>query len=252
MEPTMLKAVICDWNRTLFPDEYEEGFFGGLCRRLFLQAASRGQVRRMLGLVGLAQRCYRLIWRAHRDRAWTLGYIAVVTRLMNRYAFQGVPQAYVDEYVEAYARRSAGRVDGRLLAPLREARGRGVQVGIISSGCLSGIRRTLQQAGYEVDFILANDFRYRDGVVDKFRLTVMQNKAKLLDLALAHLGVAAEEVMYIGDSLQDEECFHRVAWPVASYWTRPQECRHFESCCKAFIPRRPEDFAQYLLDLLGK
>lgn len=246
----MLKAIICDWNRTLFPDEYEEGFFAGLCRRVFTHSLVRGQFRRTLRLVNLAQKCYRLLRRARRDRTRTLRYVATVTRLMNRYALRGLSEPFVARYIDGYARRSAPRLDTRLLEPIREVRQAcGVRVGIISSGCLSGIRQTLAQAGYQVDFILANDFRYEGGVVDKFRLTVMKNKAALLDSALAELGVTPQETMYIGDSLQDEECFHRVAWPVTSFWTRPQERERFRTCCGAFTPQDMDDFRRYLLRL---
>ena len=60
----MLTTIVCDWNRTLFPDEFEQRFFGGLCRRVFLRALRAGEVRKVWSLVELAWRCYRLLLRA--------------------------------------------------------------------------------------------------------------------------------------------------------------------------------------------
>lgn len=247
----MLKAIICDWNRTLFPDEYEEGFFGGLCTRAFVRSLVQVQVRRTFRLMGLAQKCYRLLQRARRDRARTPAYIAVVTALMNRYALKGLPATFIAHYVESYARRSARRLDRRLLDPIAEVRRRhGVRVGILSSGCQSGIRRTLELAGHEVDFILANEFVYRGDLVDHFRITVMRNKLPLLERVLAELDVPPEQTMYVGDSLQDEQCFRHVAHPVLSFWTRPEERERFRDDCGAFCPPTQDDFRRYLDSLL--
>lgn len=246
----MLKAIICDWNRTLFPDEYEEGFFGGLCRRAFARSLLRGEVRRTIRLVDLAQKCYRLLYKARKDRARTPTYVALVTALMNRYALRGLPASFVEHYVESYARRASRRLDHRLLDPIDEVRRhRGVRVGILSSGCHSGIRRTLELAGHEVDFILANEFVYRDGEVDHFRITVMRNKLPLLERALRELEVTPEQTLYVGDSLQDEQCFQRVAYPVTSFWTRPEERERFRAGCGAFCPASEDDFRRYLHSL---
>jgi len=78
----------------------------------------------------------------------------------------------------------------------------------------------------------------------------MRNKLPLLERALAELDVAPEQTMYVGDSLQDEQCFRHVAHPVLSFWTRPEERERFRDGCEAFCPASQDDFRRYLDSLL--
>ena len=81
-------------------------------------------------------------------------------------------------------------LDPRLLGPLELARERfSLPVGVISSGCRSGIEATMNMAGYPVDFTFANDFWWDGDRTAGFRFNLTDNKRELLDLVLAEHGV---------------------------------------------------------------
>ena len=240
----MLKMVICDWNRTLFPDVFEEGYFGGLCWRVFVRDADFDRAFR-LARMGAA--CFRLFFAAWADRTRMLECITEITRRINREAIRGLPAAFVEAFTRGYARRAAGKIDRRIFEPLREVReAHGVRLAVISSGSRLGIRSALVQAGCAFDFVLANDFRLHGDTVEALELRIMANKADVLADLLAEQGVDAGEAMYIGDSQPDAACFSQVAWPVVSFLARSKEKRRFAEQYGAFVPRVGDDLRRHL------
>jgi hypothetical protein len=140
-------------------------------------------------------------------------------------------------------------IDPRLAAPLELARERfGLPVGVISSGCRSGIAATMAMAGYDVDFICANDFWWDGDRTAGFRFNLTDNKRELLDLALAEHDVGAADVMYIGDGPLDAECFGRVGWPVASFFSSHRQRARFAREYGAFAPTTQAEFQKHLFD----
>lgn len=248
----MLKLAICDWNRTLYPDYYEEGYFGGICVWSLLRAIWNAEIERIVSMSCLGLRCCALFLRAmvHRERG--LDYMSRVTETINRGMVAGLSTDSVERFTEWYARWAVRRMDRRLLDPLRAARERhGIRLAVISSGSRVGIRRTLELAGCPFDVVVGNELRFDGDVVASLELSVMANKAEILGELLAGEGIAPDEVMYVGDSRPDEGCFAEVGYPVVSLLAREKDKRRFAERHAAFVPRNGEEFERYLQQACG-
>jgi len=248
----MLKMVVCDWNGTVFRERYEETFSFGLCRRAFRRALWRGNIRKLTRLSDLAVRCYRLYRAAKRDPDRTIEYIAKIIDLLNDDVFAGLSRAELDRYVRRYARKVRRRLDRRLLEPLMAvAAEAGLRTGVLSSGCREAIEATLAGAGYRFDFITANAFGMDGDVTASLEFAVADNKSDLLTALLAERNIDPADVMYIGDSPQDEACFRLVGMPVVSFWARDVHKARFRRTCRAFVPTDQADFNRHLRAAAG-
>jgi phosphoserine phosphatase len=249
----MLRLIVCDWNGTLFGDTLEETFFFGLCRRAAACAAVRGNVPKLCRLAWAGTRCLRQYLLARRDRQHVPRYIKRIVAMLNRDVFSGIRRGDLDAYVQRYARRVQPRLDGRLLEPLRSLRARaGVPIGVMSSACRRGIEAALALAGLPPDFIVANDFRMDGDLTAGFEFAVAENKGELLRQLLAKRNVQAADVMYVGDSPQDEMCFRLVGMPVMSFLATEVHRQGFGADCQAFAPADQAALEQYLLRAMGR
>lgn len=243
----MLDMIVCDWNRTLYPDLFEEGYFGGLCHRLFLRALWQADLDKAFELGRMGVECYRLFYRAWADRGRALECVAAITELINRHAIAGLPVDYVEQFTRRYARRAVGRIDRRLLEPVCEARRRhGCRLAVISSGSRLGIEQALAEAGCPFGIVLANDFRLRGRTVEALELSIMSNKAEVLAALLSREGAEPRKVMYVGDSRPDAACFEQVGWPVVSFMARPSDRRRFAAEYGAFAPASEAELREHL------
>jgi phosphoserine phosphatase len=245
----MLRLVVCDWNGTLLREMLEETFFMGICRRAVLHAIKRGQVGKLVRIAIAGLRGFREYRAALRRPDRVPHHITRIVEMLDPLAFRGLSREELDDYTRFYARRAQPMLDPRLLAPLELARERfGLPVGVISSGCRSGIEATMSMANYPVDFICANDFWWDGDRTAGFRFTLTDNKLQLLDMVLAEHDVEAADVMYIGDGPLDAECFRRVGWPVVSFFASPRHRARFAQSCGAFAPPNQAAFQQHLFD----
>jgi phosphoserine phosphatase len=243
----MLRMVICDWNGTLFADTLEEAFFFGLCRRAFFQAVRRADARKAARLGALGVRCYRQYLLARRDPQHVPRYIARIVGLLDADVFSGLTREDVTTYARGYARRIQRGLDRRLLEPLRALRAEvGVPLGVISAGCRAGIEAALAEAGAAFDFVIANEFRWAGDVTAGFEFRIADDKHERLDRFLAGAGIDPADVMYIGDSPQDEACFDLVGLPVLSFRATEEHKRRFARDCGAFAPASRAEFEAYL------
>jgi len=243
----MLRLIACDWNGTLFRDTLEEAFFLGFCRREFLRAVRGRELARVWDLSGLALRCYRryLLARLHPEQAPE--HVARIVEMINEKVFRGVPRANLDAFTAEYARRIQPRIDRRLIGPLRAVRREsGVPLAIVSLGCREGIEAALARAGCPADAVLANQFRFRGEAVEEFAFTIRYNKARVLSDFLAERGIAPAEVMYVGDSPQDEGCLRLVGMPVLSFWATREHKKLFARRHEAFVPQNESEFEDYI------
>ncbi len=246
----MLRLIACDWNGTLFRDKLEEAFFIRFCQETFFRAVRRMQIGRVASLGFMALRCYRRYFAAKLFPAHAPKYIGKTVDVINEKVFRGTPRGEMDAYVAAYARRIQPRLERRLLDPLRRAREEfGIPLGIVSLGCRPGIAAALEVAGCPFDFVLANDFEMDGDTVEGFRFEINENKADVLGDYLADQDIDPADVMYIGDSPQDEGCLQLVDMPVLSFWATDEHKRQFARDHKAFVPRTVADFEQYLLSV---
>ena len=248
----MLRMIVCDWNGTLFREPLDKTFFLGLCRRAFWRALRRGKLRKTLRLMGLGARCLGLYLAAkgHPDRATR--HVGRIVDLLNPDVFRGLARDDLDAYTRRYARRIGPALDRRLLEPLlRVARETGIPVGVVSSACRGAIEAALSEADCAFDFVLANEFRMDGGVTASFDFVIADNKLDVLTDLLAERNVAAADVMYIGDSPQDEPCLHHVGTPVVSFWATAAHKERFSRTCGALAPADGAAFEQCLRAAAG-
>jgi len=233
----MLQMIVCDWNGTLFRDRLEETFFFGLCRRAFWRAALRGRVGKVGRLIGRGVRCYLAYRAARKDPQRTLEHIARIVGLLNPVVFAGLGREELDAYARAYTRKIQPLLDRRLLDPLaRIAATTEIPVGVISAGCRRGIEVALAEAGLRPDFVIANEFRFDGEVTAGFDFSVGENKRELLADLLSRRGIDPADVMYVGDSPQDEPCFDLVGLPVVSFFADPADRARLARKHGAFAP----------------
>jgi len=243
----MLRLVVCDWNGTLLREKLEETFFLGICRRAVVRAARRLQLGRLSRIMVAGLRGYVEYRAARRRPARVPHHITRVVELLDPLVFRGLSRQELDDYTHAYARRAQPMLDPRLVAPLELAREKfDLPVGVISSGCRSGIEATMNMAGYPVDFICANDFWWDGDKTAGFRFNLTDNKLQLLDMVLAEHNVDPAEVMYIGDGPLDAECFGRVGWPVVSFFASHRQRARFARELGAFAPSTQAEFQAHL------
>jgi len=249
----MLRLIVCDWNGTLFSDTLEETFFFGLCRRAAWRTAARGRLLKLCRLAWAGVRCLRQYLVARRDRQHVPRYIKRIVAMLNRDVFSGMHRAELDAYVQRYARRVQPRLDGRLLEPLKALRAEaGVPIGVMSSACRRGIEAALALAGLRPDFIVANDFRMDGDLTAGFEFAVAENKGELLRQFLTERNVQPADVMYVGDSPQDEMCFRLVGMPVMSFLATEVHRQGFGADCQAFAPADQAAFEQFLRRAMGR
>ena len=248
----MLRLIACDWNGTLFRQKLEEAFFIRFCQETFFRAVRRMQIGRVASLGFMALRCYRRYFAAKLYPAHAPTYIGKTVDVINEKVFRGTPCEELNAYVAEYARRIQPRLERRLLEPLRRAREQfGVPLGIVSLGCRPGIAAALDLAGCPFDFVLANDFEMDGDVVEGFRFEINENKADVLSEYLTSQDIDPADVMYIGDSPQDEGCLQLVGMPVLSFWATDEHKRRFARDHRAFVPRTVVDFEGHIRSLLA-
>jgi len=243
----MLRLVVCDWNGTLLREKLEETFFLGICRRAVVRAIKRGHVRKLFRIMLAGFRGYREYRAALRRPDRVPHHISRVVEMLDPLVFRGLSREELDDYTSFYARRAQPMLDPRLLAPLELARERfGLPVGVISSGCRSGIEATMSMANYPVDFIRANHFWWDGDRTGGFRFDLTDNKLQLLDMVLAEHDVDPADVMYIGDGPLDAECFGRVGWAVVSFFASHRHRARFVREYDAFAPPTQAAFQEHL------
>jgi len=248
----MLRAIVCDWNGTLFRERLERTFFLGLCRLAFWRAVRRADGRKARRLIRLGTRCVGLYWAARRQPDRATEHIARVVELLNPAVFAGLGRGDLEAHTRRYARRVRRSLDLRLLRPLGDAASRaGAAVGVISSACGSAVEAALAAAGFPLDFVLANEFRMDGDVVASFDFAIAENKLEVLAAFLAERGIDPDDVMYVGDSPQDEACLRHVGMPVVSFWATAAHKRRFARTCGAFVPADRAALEAYLRSLAG-
>lgn len=249
----MLRAVICDWNRTLLRDEYEIEFFRGLARCAARNFLGGLNLTRLYRLWGAKKRCEALYRRTTGVReAFQKGTFETILELMNRAVIKGFPTEKLDRYLLDYAAEAQYRLDHRLLNPLVKAqRERGVLLGIISSGCDIAIMQTLRASSCSFDIVRANCFQRNGDQIEAFALDIYENKLGVLRAILTEKKLEPEVVMYIGDDWQDEACLRAVRFPVVSFFADPKSRIALKKEVGAYAPHDAEEFDRYLNEALA-
>lgn len=251
----MLRAVICDWNRTLFGDEYEIEFFLGLAKRAAMTSFAGLKLTQLYRLWKAKKRCEA------RCQQLVLGapigiqraaLLEEIVNLMNQVLVRGLPNEVLNRYIPNYATEARKRLDQKLLRPLKRVREEhGVLLGIISSGCDVAIKETLAADGYQFDFVRANYFQRDGDTLRAFKLEIFDNKLEVLKVALLERKIKLDNVMYIGDDWQDHECLQAVRFPIISFLARAEVRADFQRTLNAFVPNTEEEFERCLCKALA-
>lgn len=245
----MIEAIICDWNRTLFEDYYEEIFFKGIFKHVIFENIKKLNAKKLLVLLRARDECIK----SYRFRDGDMrGSIINILAALNEHLINGLSVSFIKQYTERYAISAINRLDRKILDPLKRLKiANGIKLGIISSGYKTGIRQILDKAGYLFDIIEANDFEINDNTIIKFRLNIFDNKLYVLQKILFDNRINSSNVIYIGDDMQDEACFKNVGYPIVSFLANDYHRNYFFQKIKAFLPNNANEFENYLLRMMN-
>ena len=215
----MIKLIICDWNRTLFEDRFEEVLFKIIFKDRVLDSIRRFDIRKLSILAKTRKECNILFGKARHDESHKYTLIRQIIDQLNNNVIKGLKVSDLRRITSKYTAGAVARLDKRILDPLKTTIDRShIKVGILSSGYYDGISEILFKAGIKPDFIIANNFIIKNGVVEVFQLDILLNKLSVLKEVLAKHNIDLSETMYIGDDWQDEECFKSVGYPMVSFF----------------------------------
>jgi hypothetical protein len=241
----MLKLIICDWNRTLFEDYFEETFCASVFKFVAARAAKRFDLFEIISLLILAFKSKHLVRRARQGK--TINTIPALIKLLNKYLFSKITGGDLAMLLERYVAVGTIKLDSRILMPLQSLRERkNIRFGIISSGYYRGIKQILEKSGFVFDFIIANDFLSVAPGGMHFEFKISSNKADVLEKILEEEKVEREAVMYIGDDSRDENCFREAGFPVVSFLAVDKDKQRFKKMYNAFVPSSQREFEEYL------
>jgi len=247
----MIRIAVCDWNRTLFEDPYDSAFFFGLMRKSAFDRFRAVNLKRLFGLLKTHYECESLLKRCLRleatDSQARAELVSAIVEILNRHIIQGIPARLLDAYLDEYALRAATRLDQRLLGPLtRLHRDFGLTVVVLSSGCQSGIERTLTKVGFPFESVIANSFEREGDCLTRFKITVYGNKGAILKDLLQEKRVDLGEAAFIGDDWEDRDCFEMVGLPVVSFFASQENKALLAKTCHAFVPKTEVDVEKLL------
>jgi phosphoglycolate phosphatase-like HAD superfamily hydrolase len=155
--------------------------------------------------------------------------------------------------VKKYANRQdvQDKVVYKVLRPLAERHRAGTTTGILSAGYSYGIQMILKSAGYRdyFDFYEANLLTETDDKAIGFTLNIYKNKAEILLRLLKDMDLDPKRIAYLGDSLDDADCFEVIGHPIVSFLTPEGLKQRFAQKYRAFIPRDESDLARYLQNI---
>lgn len=244
---------MCDWNRTLFEDEYEIEFFRGLARCAGMSFLKQLKFQSLFRLYWAKKQCENMYQNtAHSTKNHSQFFFREILAILNHGFIRNLPNTVLTDYLPSYAKEATSRLDQRPIRPLMRSReDRGLKVGILSSGCGIAIKKTLEANKSGIDFIKANSFEEKNGRLQSFKLDIYDNKAEALKTFLEEMQILPNETMYIGDDWQDEECLRSVRYPVVSFLAHPEIRTHFKEEVKAYAPENEAEFSRFIETTIG-
>jgi len=246
----MIEAIICDWNGTLIKDKYEDEFFKELFKKIIFTYPNFLNILKWHEFWKTKIECeklYKLV--EQKGGSEPQNEINSILDLLNKNIIRNTSISLIEKFIEEYSTKAYKRLDERILRPLKKIQNKKVILGIISSGCFSGIKRTLEKGGYYFNFIIANDFEKENNKIKKFSLKVFRNKKEILKNIFEEKNINKNKTMYIGDDWQDEGCFEEVGFPVISFLANEDFKEKISKRINLFIPKSERDFEKYLEDL---
>jgi phosphoserine phosphatase len=242
-----VKAIISDYEGTIF-----EHPTGEALNKAIAYAALRHDLFTLhWGSVGKLLKAKKEIKQRLQDYKEGKRHLWEVYEPFNEKVLNGRPVPFVNKVVDKFAKENAGKVDERLLRPIKSAHRQGAKTGILSVGYDYGIKRVLGEAGYcdIFDTVFANYLREVDGTAIGFTLEIYGKKADILkDKFLKAGGFREEETLYFGDSADDEpvaEVLPPGHFIVPFFATEDFRIKMAKKH-KAFVPTDEADLGKYL------
>lgn len=254
-----IQYVVSDWNGTLikYPDECD------LYRNLALDYAKSQLWHKIpvhpttfLGLIQTKRRISSLLKQGKKGEGFD-DYVERMYAVYNDSVTCKLTVGFVHKSVDAYARKANKELDPRLLEPLRQIRGEGKRMCILSAGYEYGIRSILREGGYgdlfEPNDIVADLLAQKQGIARAFLLRIYNHKFEYLrDEFIIRRKFKPNLIAYVGDGKGDEPCFDYLTseggHSIVSFFASDDFKQHCAQQYGAFVPQSDEDLIKYLRD----
>jgi phosphoglycolate phosphatase-like HAD superfamily hydrolase len=244
------RAIIGDWNGTLYEDIGEEAIVKAIIVDLAKGYISSHPFK-FTRLLKTKNELETL--RRKRNQGLENESLIEILQAYSEKVIKGVPMSLVRHLVEKYSNRRdvQDKVVFKVLRPVSERHRSGIITGILLAGYSYGIQMILKSAGYvdSFDFYKANILTETENKAIGFTLSIYKNKAELLLKILKDMYLDPEKTAYLGDALEDVGCFEAIGHPIVSFLT-PEVLKHqFAQKYGAFIPHDESDLARYLKNI---
>jgi len=240
-------VIISDWNGTLISSRDEKGIMASIAVD-YAKASFPLHLSHLTRLLKVQQKLNALYRERRRDEDFD--YVVEMFRVFNAHIVNGLPVDFVNRSIERNASRkkTLKKLDHRLLQVIDQCHRDGRMTGILSAGFTYNIQSTLKAAGYDTsfDFYEANGLKQENGLAIGFDLSIYRKKLVYLRELLKRKNIDESNVVYIGDSQDDAECFEFVGHPVMSFLSAPDLKEQYARKYKAFVPENERDLAAYL------
>lgn len=243
-----IKAVVSDWNGTLFKHPTDEVQNKKLAYAVLSDAKRsvlRGKVWRLKDVVSLLKTKSELKKRLQEYKGGKR-HLWEVYEPFNAGVLNGRPIAFIHRVIDEYAKESETLVDRRILHPLQVAHRNGVNTAILSVSYYYSIRKILEEAGYTglFDTVVANTMRTSGITALGLTLDIYGlKKEAFYNEFLQRRCFRADSTLYLGDS-EDDEPIAELLIPgnfVVPFFATDEFKQHMASKHKARVLEREED-----------
>ncbi len=247
------KAIISDWNGTLFEyatDEIQNKKLGYAVLENAKHAIFRGKIWKVADVIKLLKTKNELEKRLKQYYNGKI-HLGKVYEPFNENVLKGLPVNFVKKVIDEYARESANKVDERVLRPIETVHTDGKKTAILSVSCDYTIRRILEEANYQdvFDDIVANTLQTDGDKVIGFTLDIYERKPEvLISEFFEKRGLREDDTVYLGDSEDDEPIAEILAQGnfIVPFLASDEFKQRLALKYKAFVPENEEDLLNYL------
>ncbi len=247
------KAVVSDWNGTLFEystDEVQNKKIAYTILYDAIYAVLKGRVWRIGDIIKL------LKTRGELNRRLQQYYdgercLWEVYEAFNENILKGKSVSIVMRAIDKYAKESADKVDRRIIRPIQTVHKDGKRTAILSVSYDYSIRRILEEADYPdvFDDIVANTLQTDSGKVVGLTLDIYGRKPEVLIAEFFEKrGLRENNTLYLGDS-EDDEPIAEILVPgnfIVPFLASDEFKQRLASKYKAFVPESERDLMKYL------
>lgn len=262
------KAIVSDWNGTLFYDVTDEGIHKEFayellrsCLKSMINCDSRSfsNFRKIFESEIKIKRKYREYKkiRARKDieigkKIEAMKIIANdIYKIFNENILIGRSLEFVEAVIEKYAMKNKNKIDKRLAEPIRVFHNLGKETFIISGSYERCIKRILELSDYLNAFndIIGTKIQEYCGIITKIDESLRKRKGeKFKENFLINRKFKENEIIYIGDSefdLEIGEILQRGNF-IVSFLATNDFKELASSHYRAFVPESEEDLIKYL------